>query len=198
MSGPAVVREGNNETFSIVSEPRRYGFHATLKPPFRLARGRKVEELEQALSSFARKNRACPLGPLKLSTLRGFLALVPVLEIPRLQAFASSIVEIFDPFRAPFNEAELQRRLSDHLDDDETTHLVRWGYPYVFNRFAFHMTLTNRIESDQQAEVRARLRKRLAALLAEDYHIDALTLFEQRGPNADARARFPLGQGTFI
>ncbi|QRM32365.1 DUF1045 domain-containing protein [Microvirga sp. VF16] len=180
------------------SEPRRYGFHATLKPPFRLAKGRKVEELEQALSRFAKDRGPCPLGRLQLSVMRGFFALVPMDPIPRLQAFASSIVETFDPFRAPFNEAELQRRLTDRLDDAETTYLVRWGYPYVFDCFRFHMTLTNRIAPDRQADVRARLQKRFGALLAEDYRIDALTLFEQARPDADfvVRARFAIGQGT--
>ncbi|WP_035973715.1 DUF1045 domain-containing protein [Bradyrhizobium sp. WSM471] len=35
--------------------------------------------------------------------------------------------------------------------------LVRWGYPYVFDRFRFHMTLTDRVPADSQPEVRQAL-----------------------------------------
>jgi len=177
-----------------VGNPRRYGFHATLKPPFRLAEGRTVEELEYALDDFAQRNRSCPIGTFELARLRGFFALVPKAPLLRLNRFAATIVEAFDGFRAPFNTAELQHRLEDDLDDDEATLLVRWGYPYVFERFQFHMTLTNRLAPSQQIDVSTQLQSRFGPVLAEEHIIDALTLFEQAGPSEDftVRARFPL------
>src|SRR5580765_1319177 len=37
----------------ITASPRMYGFHATLKPPFRLAEGRTVAELASAAQELA-------------------------------------------------------------------------------------------------------------------------------------------------
>ena len=44
---------------TLVAEPRRYGFHATLKAPFRLRPGRTRQELEQAIRANFAAN-GCP------------------------------------------------------------------------------------------------------------------------------------------
>ena len=38
---------------ALTAEPRRYGLHATLKPPFALADGTDLASLRQALNEFA-------------------------------------------------------------------------------------------------------------------------------------------------
>ncbi|TYO61407.1 DUF1045 domain-containing protein [Bradyrhizobium hipponense] len=178
----------------------RYGFHATLKAPFRLKEGCSVEELERALRTFVTAWPSCPIGPLKVDLLGGFFALVPVSPIPTLHGFASCIVEEFDRFRAPLSPGEFQRRLCSPLDDIETTHLARWGYPYVFDRFRFHMTLTDRIPADSQAEVRQELDAVFVPLLLEDYSIDALSLFAQEHSDADfvVRSQFALRSRSLL
>ncbi len=80
----------------LTSEPRRYGFHATLKAPFRLTEGTSVKDLEQALSRFAASRAPCPIGPLRIDLLGGFFALVPASPIPTLRSFAAQIVEELD------------------------------------------------------------------------------------------------------
>ncbi len=111
---------------------------------------------------------------------------------PTVLAFASSIVEAFDGFRAAPTEAELRRRLSSRLNDIEREYVARWGYPYVFDRYQFHMTLTEKLSPEAQSKVRERLEELLGALAMDDYTIDALTLFEQKRPGADfhVRSRF--------
>ena len=42
------------------AEPRRYGFHATLKPPFVLAEGARLDDLLDAAATFAAAPRAIP------------------------------------------------------------------------------------------------------------------------------------------
>ncbi|QRM32530.1 DUF1045 domain-containing protein [Microvirga sp. VF16] len=194
----SLAPEIHDEARSVTTEPRRYGFHATLKAPFRLAAGRHIDELEETLSRFAAACRPCPIGRFRIDLISGFFALVPAKPLPMLRAFASTIVEAFDPFRAPLNDAELQRRLSHRLDNIETTYLVRWGYPYVFDRFRFHMTLTDKLSPGTQSRVRHRLEGHFGALTTEDYAIDALTLFEQEWPGADfvVRSRFPFKRGA--
>ncbi|PSH62154.1 DUF1045 domain-containing protein [Phyllobacterium sophorae] len=182
----------------LTAEPRRYGFHATLKAPFRMREGALVEDLEQALGRFAASRSPCPIGPLRIDLLGGFFALVPASPIPTLRGFATHIVEEFDQFRAPMNAPELQRRLQSPLDETETAHLVQWGYPYVLNRFRFHMTLTDRVPEDRRAATRARLEEMFEPHLSEDYRIDTLSLFVQEHRDADfvVRSQFALKTRT--
>ncbi|UVK49666.1 DUF1045 domain-containing protein (plasmid) [Mesorhizobium sp. AR02] len=184
----------------LTSEPRRYGFHATLKAPFRLREDTSVEELEHALGSFAASRPPCPIGSLKIDLIGGFFALVPVYPIPTLRGFAAQIVEEFDRFRAPMDAGELERRMSRQLDEVEMTNLVTWGYPYVLDRFRFHMTLTDRVPEDGRAATRARLKERFEPFLSEDYHIDTLSLFvqEHRGADFAVRSQFALKTGAAL
>ena len=184
----------------LTSEPRRYGFHATLKAPFRLREGTSVEDLEQALGRFAASRFPCPIGPLKIDLLGGFFALVPANPIPTLRGFAAQIVEEFDPFRAPMDGDDLERRMSRELDEVEMTNLVTWGYPYVLGRFRFHMTLTDRVPEEQRAGMRARLEEMFEPYLSEDYHIDTLSLFVQEHRSADfvVRSQFALKTGATL
>ncbi|WP_342739938.1 DUF1045 domain-containing protein [Bradyrhizobium sp. B117] len=179
---------------SVTNTARRYGFHATLKAPFRLKEGYSVEDLERALRKFVKAWPWCPIGPLKIDLLGSFFALVPANPILTLRGFASCIVEEFDSFRAPLSQNEFQRRLCGPLDEIETTHLVRWGYPYVFDRFRFHMTLTDRLPAGSLDEVRQELDTVFAPLLLEDYSVDALSLFVQEHLGADfvVRSQFAL------
>ena len=62
---------------AMTANARRYGFHATLKPPFRLAEGRAPEELDAAVARFAASSAAAVIPRLTLARLGGFFALVP-------------------------------------------------------------------------------------------------------------------------
>ncbi|WP_145720203.1 DUF1045 domain-containing protein [Mesorhizobium tianshanense] len=70
--GSGAVAEGKADP-TLTSEPRRYGFHATLKAPFRLRDGTSVEELERVLRKFVAAWPPCPIGPLKIDLLGGFM-----------------------------------------------------------------------------------------------------------------------------
>lgn len=185
----------SGDSDALVAEPRRYGFHATLKAPFRLRPGRTGQELGEAIRQFAESRPPCPIGPLRIARLGAFFALVPREPSPGLQALAARVVSDFDPFRAPMTPEELQRRLRASLDEAETTHLVQWGYPYVFDRFRFHMTLTGPVGESEREDVAYRLDAAFAPLLDEDFHVDALTLFEQPEQQSGfvVTARFGLG-----
>ncbi|WP_244642501.1 DUF1045 domain-containing protein [Phyllobacterium sp. 628] len=194
-TGTADTREA-----AFISEPRRYGFHATIKAPFRLREGASGEALELALRGFAAKTQACPIGPLRIDLLGGLFALVPIHPLPTLRGFATRVVEEFDRFRAPMDRDDLKRRMSHQLDDVETTHLVTWGYPYVRDRFRFHMTLTDRVPEKQRAGMRDRLDAVFQPYLSEDYRIDVLSLFVQQRRDADfvVRSQFALKTGAAL
>ena len=74
--------------------------------------------------------------------LGSFVALVPAEPAPALRALADAAVRRFEAFRAPLDPADRDRRLAGGLTERQRDHLLRWGYPYVFEEFFFHMTLS--------------------------------------------------------
>ena len=184
---------------AITEDPRHYGFHATLKAPFALAEGVSDEALHAAAEAFA-ADRASAEGPaLMLASIGGFLALVPSAAAPEVHALADACVEVFDRFRAPLTAAELERRRRSPLTPAQDEHLERWGYPYVFDEFRFHMTLTARLtDKAEHDRVRAVLAERTAPVCVDSLRIDAIAVYEQDDREAPFRitGRYPLQGGT--
>jgi putative phosphonate metabolism protein len=175
---------GPAELEAATVEPRRYGLHATLKPPFRLAEGKSAAGLAQALDDFARRSPAVVAPPLRLKRIGRFLALVPSARAPALDALAAACVASFDAFRAPADAAEIARRRAAALTPSQEANLARWGYPYVMEEFRFHVSVTGAIAP--------RLAERLEPLLAELFgpamvpplEIGDLALFAEPAPGA--------------
>jgi putative phosphonate metabolism protein len=163
---------------------RRYGFHATLKAPFRLAEGRTPEELNAAVARFAAGTAATVIPQLTLARLGGFFALVPGTQAPGLHALADEVVMAFDDFRAPATEAELARRNQAPLTPRQRELLGTWGYPYVLDEFGFHLTLTDRIPREQRPAVERVLTDWFGELLGDDVPVDALGVFTEAEPGA--------------
>ena len=170
---------------ALTTEPRRYGFHATLKAPFELSDGRS----EGALRAFARNYVAgrAPVGlkGLAVDALGHFVALTPAEPSQALQTLAFDVVQAFEPFRAPLSQADLARRLQSPLTPAHRAYLEAYGYPYVGDAFRFHMTLTGALPEADLAAVEAALAPVLAPLLPAPFIVDALTLL-----GADGEGRF--------
>ncbi len=165
----------------LIEDPRRYGFHATLKAPFHLLAGRTRDELIAALEAFARARRAVRLGRLQLSAIGAFLTLQAPDAGPELEAFAQDVVEAFEPFRAPLDQGDRQRRLAASLSDRQRDYLDRFGYPYVGEEFCFHMTLAGPVEPAMRATVLAALAARYAAeVMDAPTNLERIVLFEQQ------------------
>lgn len=168
----------------ITVSARRYGFHGTLKAPFRLATGRTREELDAAVGRFAAAHAGVLAPRLSLRRLGGFFALMPGQEAAELHALADEVVTGFDGFRAPATEAELARRGLASLTARQRDLLKAWGYPYVLDAFRFHLTLTDRIPAERRPHVERALRGWFGASLGATVTIDALALFAEAGPGA--------------
>lgn len=181
-------------TAELTAQVRIYGFHATLKAPFRLAQGRDRNELQDALAAFCAARAAVPTGRLVLAEIEGFLALVPERQTAELEALAAGCVTEFDAFREPPGERELARRRAAGLTARQDRYLLAWGYPYVLEEFRFHMTLTRRLTLAESAETRARLAPLAAPATAEPLVLDAVSLCLQRHEGAafEVVERLPL------
>ena len=138
---------------------RRYGFHATLKAPFQLAASETEARLAQAVADFAAESEPFAIPRLAIGQIDRFFALLPTSPVAELDALAGNVVKAFDRFRSPLTEAEIERRNPDALSAEEFRNLCQWGYPYVFDAFRFHMTLTGRVAAGEAAARACRARR---------------------------------------
>jgi putative phosphonate metabolism protein len=169
---------------AISDDPRRYGFHATLKPPMRLAEGCGWDGLVRAVGELADRIAPFALPPLAVSDIFGFLALRETVPCPPLQALADVCVEALDRFRALPSDAELARRRRASLTPQQDAMLVRWGYPYVFETWFFHMTLTRRLNAAEKAVYQPAAERFFAGAIAVPRQVRDICLFVQPSPDA--------------
>ncbi len=170
----------------LTAPARKYGFHATIKPPFRLAEGHDAQALHAAVTALCARLAPVATEGLALDDLDGFLALTPRGDTTALDARAAEVVHSLDTFRAPPSEAELARRRAAGLSPAQDANLARWGYPYVMGEFRCHLTLTGRLAPGEAATVRAAAQEHLGTLLPAPWQIDSLAL---AGEQADGGFR---------
>lgn len=168
----------------LTADPRGYGFHATLKPPMRLADGRSWNALLTAAEALAGRIAPFDLPPMAVSDVHGFLALRETVACAPLQALADACVADLDAFRAPATEAELARRRRSSLTAEQDAMLVRWGYPYVFGTWFFHMTLTRRLSAEEKALYQPAAEAHFAAALAVPRRVVDICLYTQAATGA--------------
>jgi putative phosphonate metabolism protein len=170
------------EVHSLTAEPRRYGFHGTLKAPFALDAGISPQDLTSAVHAFAAEWPAFEVGTISPRPLGRFIALTPDACSSDLVLFAAECVAAFDRFRAPVTERDRQRRGADRLSPRHRALFERWGYPYVFDQFRFHMTLTGSLPEERQDAWIAAISRYIDR--PKPLIIDALTLMIQPSPEA--------------
>jgi len=178
----------------LTRKPRKYGFHATLKPPFCLAPGQSQAALETALERFSATRPPVVIDQLQLAIFGGFLAIIPARLNPSVHDLAADTLRQFDLFRAPMSAEELARRRAANLTAAQDAHLLQWGYPYVLDQFRFHMTLTGFLGPDAIA-AQAALAPHITPLIPTPYTIDHITLMGERADGKVCQIRrFTLAQ----
>jgi putative phosphonate metabolism protein len=163
----------------MTAEPRLYGFHATLKPPMGLVEGANWADFVAAVRDMAADIAPFDLPSLAVADLRGFLALRETTSCPPLQALADACVERLDSFRQPPSDDELARRRRANLSAQQDAMLVRWGYPYVFDTWFFHMTLTRHLSDAEKLIIRPAAEAWFAPALAVTRRVEDVCLFTQ-------------------
>lgn len=172
----------------VTGDPRKYGFHATLKAPMALASGKTEAELMAACAAFAAKARPIPTIRPVVDSISGFIAVIPAEPVDALQQLAADCVREFDAFRSELTAEDRARRKPEKLGERQRDYLDRWGYPYVMEEFRFHMTLTGRLDAERRGPILEMLRDRFAALKLDTLTIDRIALFRQ----GDATAKFRI------
>lgn len=168
----------------LTEAPRRYGWHGTLVAPFRLADGVTQHDVLAATREWATTQRPFAL-PVEAATLGEFVALRPVDQCgeANVRAVATSALQALDALRAKPSAVELARRLAAPLSERQRELLIEWGYPYVFDEFRFHMTLSNSLaDADERAALVAWWQSQIPLL--GPLIVDHAALFVEAHPGA--------------
>ncbi len=177
----------------VTKTPRKYGFHGTIKPPFRLAEGRGAESLHQETQALCNQLQKVSLDGLELSQLGRFLALTPRGDASPLAKLAAHVVKELDGFRSPPNAKELEKRRKANLSPVQEQYLLDWGYPYVLEEFRFHLTLTGRLKREDASVLKSLMSSFVEPMLPSPFEVHDLTL---AGEAPDGQfyeiERFPL------
>ena len=149
---------------TLTKRPRKYGFHGTLKAPFRLAKGVRESDLITEATALVGSIPAFEMPALQITSLGSFLAFMPRQKSTELQQLAISLVSELDQLRAPLSDAELVRRRSAGLTPAQEMLLTKWGYPYVMDEFQFHLTLSGKLQTDELQNLKSILQKHISHL----------------------------------
>lgn len=170
---------------NITEEPRRYGLHATVLAPFFLDKINEAELL-QAARRFCTTATALSLPKIELVSHRGFLAIRPARTsqsereaYEKLQALAARALLFFFPLAQTLDAAEISRRLKPDLSPRQQQYLHAWGYPYLFEDYDFHITLTNALKESSAELVKPVLSDYFEAVLTQPCAIDTLCICRQ-------------------
>lgn len=160
----------------LTEAPRRYGFHATLKPPFRLAENHDVPTLQARVDALASQIAPIALPGLELVALGRFLALVAAPPSQDLNTVANTFVRDLDGFRASQTRSEQDARRASRLTPSQQRNLTDWGYPFVMDDFRFHITLTGPLSRPDAAATMSALVPVLEKVVPKPVLIDSVTL----------------------
>lgn len=183
LARPALDGVAPDELDLLTRNARRYGLHATLKPPFFLKPGVTEDDIIRAAENFSSVRLPLPLPALRVTRIGSFFALAmqprteeEAEEAENIGHLAREAVRFFDRHRAAPLEDELKRRREKGLTPRQERHLVRWGYPYVFDEFRFHLTLTDSIRDSATAALLESGLTRYMAPALEGNSIEALCI----------------------
>ena len=139
----------------LTEHPRRYGFHATMRAPFVLASQYQPSDLVDRVNAICRHVKPFVMPRLQVALLDTFLALVPEREVAQITKLEERCVTELNDYAEPLSPEELRRRRNAGLTSHEDALLLRWGYPYVLDRFRFHCSLTGSLAQASQQEIAA-------------------------------------------
>lgn len=194
---PAIGGVAKEAFEALTADPRRYGWHATLKPPFRLQEGTGLNDVDAAVQTLAGRFKVSAMPALRVETLGNFLALRPQDAPVAANALAAACVQALQPLSRPLSADDLQRRRRVALTPHQDALLQRWGYPWVFDEFRFHCSLTGPLDGLDGGSREALMQ---AAERAFNHlppePLDSIAVFIEPAPGADFQLHRHWGLST--
>lgn len=194
---PQPELEGLADTLhSLTTKPRKYGFHGTLRAPFRPADGQDSASIAAAVAGIASHLPPARCDGLAVGNPYGFgVAFIPLGDKTEILTLAAAVVERTDHLRAQLTPEEIaQRERSENLNPRQREYLPRWGYPMVMEELSFQLTLSNRVTPEVQPAVEAAVARHFEGLLPMPFAIEDLCLFGEEADTGKFRLlqRYPL------
>lgn len=177
---PQPALDGLTDTlFSLTAKPRKYGFHGTLRAPFRPADGQDGASIAKAVAAMATHLSSARCDGLEIGNPYGFgVAFKPIGDDTEILTLAASVVELTDRLRAPLTLDDIaQRERNENLNPRQREYLHRWGYPMVMEELSFQLTLSNRITPEVRPIMEAAVARHFEGLLPMPFVIEDLCLF---------------------
>ena len=171
----------------LTADPRKYGFHGTIKAPFRLADGVTLADLMMAVRTLAAHLMPVEMPGLHMVDLDGFLAFVPDGDPAGLAALAADVVRSLDPYRAALTAPEMARRRPERMTPRQRDLLAIYGYSYVMEEFRFHLTLSGPMTDAEHTIVAPCAKAHFAGLVPQPFLLSDICLMGE-----DASGRFHL------
>lgn len=175
-AGRDVAQPDVPQISDITARPRKYGFHATIKAPFRLADPYDEADLRAALTRFC-AGRTPVAFDIGIARIGNFFAFTPQQEEPDLSDMAADTVRHLDKFRAPLTDEDRARRRPDRLSPALRQNLEQWGYPHVLEAFRFHITLTGPVSDNRHLTA---LQTHFAEKTPKTLKVSSLSLMGER------------------
>lgn len=152
---PSIAEVSAKRFAELTEHPRRYGFHATMRAPFVLSGEYQPRDLIDQVNAQCQIIKPFVLPRMRVTLLDQFLALVPERDVAQIARLEEQCVTLLNDYAKPLGPEELKRRRSAGLSAHEDSLLLRWGYPYVLDRFRFHCSLTGSLVQALPSEVNA-------------------------------------------
>jgi len=128
---------------------KKYGFHGTLIPPFKLNKNYSTNLLFKKTEDIAKKFKKFKFYKFKLKKINNFYAFVQNKKNNNINKLSNRLVRELFKFRSPLTKKEIDRRNPSKLSKLQLNILYKWGYPYLMSEFNFHMTLASEVTGNK-------------------------------------------------
>jgi hypothetical protein len=164
---------------SLVLTPKQYGFHGTIKAPFKLKNEYTYNDLENKVREISKQIHSFYFDQLIIKKLGNFIGLIPTNNL-KVNAVSNKFVEELDYLRDELSESEIKKRKPHKLTSNQKQMLFKWGYPYVFDEFKFHLTLTSKLNVVEIDDVLRSLQNILKQVNLNKISFNNICIFGQK------------------
>ena len=163
----------------LVLTPKQYGFHGTIKAPFKLKNEYTYNDLENKVREISKQIHSFYFDQLIIKKLGNFIGLIPTNNL-KVNAVSNKFVEELDYLRDELSESEIKKRKPHKLTSNQKQMLFKWGYPYVFDEFKFHLTLTSKLNVVEIDDVLRSLQNILKQVNLNKISFNNICIFGQK------------------
>ncbi|WP_425090781.1 DUF1045 domain-containing protein [Tropicimonas sp. S265A] len=162
---------------SLTARVRRFGFHALLAPPFRLANGHSPLDLHHTAQALAAHLEALEFPGLYLSAEDDQLALRPMGDLAPLHRLQHIADQVFDEYRAPPPpDAAPQPRRRSELSAQQMQVVIGESLDPTKSERPFEFVLTEPRPRAEVTQLRQKLLPILSPNLPRPFHVQSITL----------------------